>query len=40
MSKIKNRHKVQKERELVNEFGKYKGDQPVPLPNDYDEIEY
>lgn len=28
------------ESELVNEFGKYKGDQPVPQPKDYDEIEY
>ncbi len=28
------------ERELVNEFGKYKGEQPVPQPKDYDEIEY
>ncbi|USK50327.1 hypothetical protein LIT38_02220 [Bacillus sp. CMF12] len=28
------------ERELVNEFGKHEGNQPVPQPKDYDEIEY
>ncbi|URM32762.1 hypothetical protein LLY41_21050 [Cytobacillus firmus] len=28
------------ERELINEFGKHEGDQPVPQPKDYDEIEY
>jgi hypothetical protein len=31
---------TKEERELVNEFGKHEGDQPVPQPKDYDEIEY
>lgn len=39
-NKEKPKNSLTEEQQLINEFGKHEGSQPIPQPKDYDEIEY